>query len=64
VADLLPTFVLDTSPLTALCRFPLNDLPYIHLILSYADIVLPSGVIAEAKGGSGIIARIVFPLLK
>ncbi len=64
LSTLRPTFILDTSPLSVLCRFPLEGIPYIHGILSYADLVMPEGVINETRGGTGVIARVVLPLLK
>lgn len=59
--NLKPDFLLDTSPLTALCRFPLNGKPYIFEVVKYATIILPEGVITEARGGKGVIARVALP---
>ena len=56
------SFLLDTSPLSTLCAFPLHDAPYLHTVLNYADITLTKGVVAEA--GRGRIWQVVSPLLK
>ncbi len=58
-----PQYILDNSPLTTLCRFPSDSAPYIHTVFQYMDIILPHGVIKEARGGTGIIARVALPLL-
>jgi|SRR5690606_11442097 predicted nucleic acid-binding protein len=55
-------FLLDTSPLSTLCAFPLHDIPYLHTVLNHADIILTQEVIEEA--GRGRIWRVVSPLLK
>jgi predicted nucleic acid-binding protein len=47
-----------------LCRFPLKGKPYIHDVLQYVTIILPEGVVVEARGGTGVIAHVAFPLLK
>ncbi len=59
-----PSFLLDTGPLSVLCGFPLRGTPYLHTVLDYAMIVLPTGVVAEVRASPGKIARTVLPLMK
>jgi hypothetical protein len=58
-----PFYLLDTSPLSVLCGFPIQETPYIHTILEYVTLALPGTVATEIQG-SGKIARAINPLLK
>jgi predicted nucleic acid-binding protein len=60
----LTSFLLDTSPLSVLCSFPLSGTLYIHTILKHADLVLPDGVADEIQVATrGKVARTMLPLI-
>jgi predicted nucleic acid-binding protein len=58
------TFILDTSPLTSLCRFPLDGIPYLREIASPVRLFLPQAVLAEARQAGGVLNRVAYPLVK
>jgi hypothetical protein len=59
-----PSFLLDTSPLSILCGFPLQGTLYIHTILDYAELVLADEVTDEIRlATKGKVARTVLPLI-
>jgi predicted nucleic acid-binding protein len=58
-----PHYILDTSQLSILCRFPLNGQPYIQTIISVIRPVIPEAVILEARRGTSTIAQVASPLV-
>lgn len=58
-----PTYILDTGPLSVLCGFPIRGTPFVHTIVSVAEVRVPDTVITEI-GNVGRMAQILTPLLK
>lgn len=58
------SFILDAGPLSVLCSFPRNGQPYLHVVLNYATLYIPEGVVTEVMSGSGRIASVASPLVR
>ena len=59
-----PVYVLDTSQLSILCRFPLKGTPFIYEITPVVTILIPESVIIEARKATSTIAQVASPLVK
>ena len=60
-----PRVLLDTGPLSVLCGFPFEGVPYLITVLNYAGVVLANGVASEIMAAQkGKIARVISPFLK
>lgn len=59
-----PIYILDTSQLSILCRFPLKAAPFIQEITPLVTILIPESVIIEARRATSTIAQVASPLVK